>query len=62
MTAVPLFMEIDFILFQQRRQICNLAFGDLPRILQQDAFAVNKFDTKLDQTVVDCLRYWVYEI
>ena len=46
--------------FQVRREICNLAFGDLPQILQQEAFVVNKFDTELDHTVVDCLKYWVY--
>jgi len=45
---------------QVRREICNLAFGDLPYILDQKAFVVNKFDTELDPTVVDCLKYWVY--
>lgn len=45
---------------QVRREICNLAFGDLPYILDQKSFVVNKFDTELDPTVVDCLRYWVY--
>eukprot|EP00092_Neocalanus_flemingeri_P004033 GFUD01004341.1.p1 GENE.GFUD01004341.1~~GFUD01004341.1.p1 ORF type:complete len:406 (-),score=130.77 GFUD01004341.1:4-1221(-) len=45
---------------QVKREICNLAFGDLPYILEQKSFVVNKFDTELDPSVVDCLRYWVY--
>jgi len=43
-----------------RREICNLAFGDLPQIVKQDAFVVNKFDSALDPTVVDCLSEIVY--
>merc|ERR1719233_1236269 len=38
---------------QVRREICNLAFGDLPDILGQKTFVVNKFETDLDPTVVD---------
>jgi len=45
-----------------KREICNLAFGDLTHILEHNAFVMNKFDTKLDPTVVDCLRYSVYGI
>ena len=44
-----------------RREICNLAFGDLAAILASEAFVVNKFDTDLDSTVVDCLRSMVYD-
>ena len=43
-----------------RREICNLAFGDLGAILSAQSFVVNKFDTELDSTVVDCLRSMVY--
>jgi len=45
---------------QVRREICNLAFGDMPYIIDQKSFVMNKFETDLDPTVVDCLRYWVY--
>ena len=43
-----------------RREICNLAFGDLGAVLAAQSFVVNKFDTELDSTVVDCLRSMVY--
>ena len=43
-----------------RREICNLAFGDLGAVLGAEAFVVNKFDTDLDSTVVDCLKSLVY--
>lgn len=43
-----------------RREICNLAFGDLGAVLSAQSFVVNKFDTELDSTVVDCLRSIVY--
>ena len=44
-----------------RREICNLAFPDLPSVLTAHSFVVNKFDTSLDPTVVDCLRSMVYQ-
>ena len=44
-----------------KREICNLAFGDLPAILSTEAFVVNKFDTDLDGDVVDCLHEIVYD-
>ena len=43
-----------------RREICNLAFGDLGAVIAAESFVVNKFDTELDSTVVDCLRSMVY--
>ena len=43
-----------------RREICNLAFGDLGAVIAAESFVVNKFDTELDSTVVDCLRTMVY--
>ena len=43
-----------------KREICNLALGDLPAILSSKAFVINKFDTDLDGDVVDCLREIVY--
>jgi len=43
-----------------RREICNLALADLPQILKQEAFVVNKFDSALDPTIVECLAEIVY--
>jgi len=43
-----------------RREICNLALADLPQILNQEAFVVNKFDSGLDPTIVECLSEIVY--
>ena len=44
---------------QVKREICNLAFGDLADILEQKAFVINKLDSELDPTVVECLRFWL---
>ena len=41
-----------------RRDICTL--GDLPDILDQEAFVVNKFDTALDPEVVEWIRSRLY--
>jgi len=43
-----------------RREICNLALPDLPQIIKQEAFVVNKFDSALDPTIVECLSEIVY--
>ena len=44
-----------------RREICNLALGDLPQILGvTDAFLANKFDSALDPQVTECLEEIVY--
>ena len=54
-------VQINLIFFVKvKREICNLAFGDLPAILSTEAFVVNKFDTDLDGDVVDCLHEIVY--
>ena len=54
------FFSRNKIFLQVRREICNLAFGDLPAILSAKSFVVNKFETELDPTVVDCIHELVY--
>ena len=46
--------------FQMKREICNLALGDLPQILQMEGFVINKFESEIDASVVACLRHFVY--
>jgi len=44
-----------------KREICNLALGDLPQILAvRDSFVVNKFDSVLHPQVTECLEEIVY--
>ena len=38
-----------------KREICNLAPGDLPAILKIQGFVINKFESEIDASVVDCL-------
>ena len=47
-------------LFQMRREICNLALGDLPAILKTEGFVINKFESEIDASVVDCLQNFVF--
>ena len=44
-----------------RREICNLAIGDLPAIIGAKAFMVNKIETAIDSVLAECLREIVYE-
>ena len=46
--------------FQVKREICNLALGDLPAIVRTDGFVMNKFESEIDASVVDCLQHFVY--
>ena len=46
--------------FQMKREICNLALGDLPAILKIEGFVVNKFESDIDASVVDCLQSFVF--
>ena len=48
---------------QLRREICVLSLMDLPKILEYsevEGFVINKFDTLLDSSVVDCLSEILY--
>ena len=46
--------------FKIRREICNLALGDLPAIIKTEGFVMNKFVSDIDASVVDCLQHFVY--
>ena len=50
----------DKTLFQMKREICNLALGDLPAILKVEGFVINKFESDIDASVVDCLQSFVF--
>ena len=43
-----------------RREICNLALGDFPSIVKTEGFVMNKFESEIDASVVDCLQHFVY--
>lgn len=44
-----------------RREICNLALGDLPAILMtEQGFVINKFESEIDASVVACLKNFVF--
>ncbi|XP_023346425.1 beta-1,3-galactosyl-O-glycosyl-glycoprotein beta-1,6-N-acetylglucosaminyltransferase 3 [Eurytemora carolleeae] len=45
---------------QIRREICVLSLLDLPAILQEKGFVMNKFDSDLDPSVVTCLNEMIY--